>query len=183
MSIDISSLPVSGGLLVAGALWAGVSAFALGPLVAERSAAQMDFEEHCQKSVVQNIYTNSLLPSVQPKISCNQVFGHMPSEYRQLMDAFGMGAACNTLDQMNAQKQRIEDLKQQRVQAATDQAGSRCSCAISHFTQTNRGSLALYAGSARLITPSSVTDLQTSLMASANSEVCQRFTESNSSTF
>ena len=171
---DLSTLPISGGLLVAGALWAGVSGFVLAPLVVERSAAKSNWQGQCQAAVAQDIRDAAPLHNLSPELSCDDVLGQLPPGYGDLLSFAGMDAACKALDQAKAQRQRLRELKQARLDRAAEQAGSICSCAVAHLTQSQRWSFALYAGSATLIAPPVAKDLNTALMTSARSPSCNR---------
>ncbi|CTQ58144.1 hypothetical protein LA5095_01956 [Roseibium album] len=174
MALDITSLPVSGGVLASGLVFAGLSAFVLGPLVAERTAQKIGWYQDCEREIVQDLHSHTSDPVQQPAISCKDMFGHMPGEHRQVLNLFGMGAACAALDQTLEQKRRLETLRQQRLERAADEAGARCSCAVAHLVETERVSLALFVSSARLITPPSLTDFRASLKSSAESPICRR---------
>ncbi|TPW33120.1 hypothetical protein FJU08_00695 [Martelella alba] len=172
MPIDISTLPISGRVIVAGLVWAGVSAFALGPLLAERTAEKIGWQEDCQHQVVAAIAARQPEPEAGPSFGCDQVFGSLPPEYRQLMDMFGAGMACDALDQANAQKERLLELRRQHLENVAHEAGSKCSCAVTSFAMTKRWDLALAAGSARLLVPASVSNMHASLLEALTSPAC-----------
>ncbi len=174
--IDMTSLPVSGGVIVAGALWVGLSAFVLGPVVVERSADKMDWCETCEQQLVAEIKARQPLPSAKPNLGCDDVMKHLPKEYGKILNLFGMDAACKIVDQKNAQLKQIEAIKRERVMQAAEHANSQCECAVAHLIEIKRWSFAMHAGSARLITPSGVSYLSAALMASAKSPECARLT-------
>ena len=174
--IDMMSLPVSGGLLAAGAVWVGLSGFVLGPVYTERSAEKIDWCEQCETQLVAEIKARRPLPSAEPRLGCDDVLTVLPKEYGKLMTLFGVDAACQLVDQQNAHRQRVADLKRERVMQATEHTASQCACAIAHLIEDKRWSIALHAGTARLISPSITRDLKSSLMAAAKSPECARLT-------
>ncbi|MCQ0989585.1 hypothetical protein [Jiella marina] len=172
MPIDFSSIPISGGVLVAGALWAGASAYALGPLVAERSAEQIGWTADCEQRIAADIKTRQPAPEPGFAFQCGDLLGGLPGEQRQFLDMFGMGIACDAMDRAQARKRHLAELKRQRIERAAAEAGSRCACAVSHMTMVKRWDFALAAGTARTVVPSSVTNLRASLLESLASPAC-----------
>lgn len=172
MIIEPNSLPVSGSVLFAGVAWIGLSAFVLGPLLAERSAQKIGWQVDCEKQVVRTVAAQEPASSAEPMFGCGDVFGHIPYEQRQIMDMLGFGAACQMVDRVNDQKQRLLQMKRQALEQAVAAAGSKCSCAVAHMTMSKRWDLALAAGSARLVVPPSVANLRASLMESLASPSC-----------
>ncbi|OXT01985.1 hypothetical protein B7H23_03345 [Notoacmeibacter marinus] len=172
MPFDITSLPVSGGVLVAGAAWAGLSAFVLGPLVAERSAETIGWMPQCERLVADDIMESGVEPELQLMLGCHDVLGVLPPEHRQILETFGLDMACEMVDAANDQKKRLADLKRQKLERAVAQAGSKCACAVSHMTVSKRWDFAVAAGSARTVMPSSVANIGASLLGSLASPSC-----------
>lgn len=172
MILEPNSLPVSGSVLFASVAWIGLSAFVLGPILAERSAQKIGWQADCEKQVVRTVAAQEPALSVEPTFGCNDVLGHIPYEQRQIMERLGFGAACQMVDRANEQKQRLLQMKRQALEQAAAAAGSKCSCAIAHMTTSKRWDLALAAGSARLVLPPSVANLRVSLMESLTSPSC-----------
>lgn len=169
---DINTLPVSGGVIAAALVWAGASAFVLGPMVAERSAQKIGWQADCEQRVVSDIKANAPAANEGTVLGCKDVLGALPPDYNRLMKGLGFGAACTLLDKTNEQKRRVADLKRLRLERAAAEAGSRCSCAVSHLTVSKRWEFALAAGSARIVVPSSVADIRASLLQSLASPSC-----------
>ncbi|NDW06483.1 hypothetical protein [Jiella pacifica] len=172
MPIDFSSLPISGGVLVAGAVWAGASAFVLGPLVAERSAERIGWYSDCEQRIAADIQTREPVPESEFTFQCGDLLGVLPGEQRRVLDLFGMGRACEAFDYAEIQKRRLAELKRQRIERAAAESGSRCACAVSHMTMTKRWNFAIAAGTARTVIPASVANLRASLLESLASPAC-----------
>jgi hypothetical protein len=74
-------------------------------------------------------------------------------------------------DQVQAQERALHEAKQRRLEMRAAQSGSRCACAAS-LTLENRTSWALYAGSARLVSPPDVVHLDAALTRALHSPHC-----------
>jgi hypothetical protein len=173
MSIDIlSSSPVSGSAAAGVLVWAATSCFLLAPIITERTALKIGWFEDCPKQIVADIQSRMPNSTFQPSIGCNDMVGALGSETKQLINMFGLGMACDALDQKKAQQKRLAEIKRERLSQAAQEASSKCSCAVGHATESNRVSLALHAGSARLIPSASMADLKGTLRASLHSPVC-----------
>lgn len=174
--IDLQSLPVSGGVIVAGALWAGVSAFVLGPLVVERSAEKLQWVPICEREITLEIAANQPVGDLKPEVSCDQALGFMSKDHRRFFNLFGLDQACRAVDQANAKKRELQALREKRLAQTAQRAGAQCTCAVDHLIEEKRWSVALHAGTGRLVTPSVMRDLNSSLVTSARAPHCARLT-------
>ena len=168
--MDFSTLPISGGIIVAGALWAGVSAFALGPLVINRMTELSGWSASCEAMLDDHATSQTPPPPPRPSVGCNE-----------LMDLFGEGAdqLCGqggdtifnllTIDPLAAQKEAAGERERARLDRITELAPSRCSCAAK-LVGADRVRWGLYAGSARLIGGSD--DLLVDLTQALHSPAC-----------
>lgn len=85
MPIDINTFPISGRILVTLLLWSGVSAFALGPVVAKREIELTNWGEACAASLTTQIENRRVVKNGVPEVGCR--------EFGQLMDGLlGHGA-------------------------------------------------------------------------------------------
>jgi hypothetical protein len=167
-----SSLPISGSTAAGVLVWATTSCFVLAPIITERTAYKIGWFEDCPKQIVADIQSRMPSSTFQPNITCGDMVGALGAETKQLMDMFGLGMACDALDQKKAQQKRLAEIKRERLSQAAQEASSKCSCAVGHATESNRVSLALHAGSARLIPSAPMSDLKGTLRASLHSPVC-----------
>lgn len=96
MPIDINTFPISGRLLMTLLLWGGVSAFALGPLVAEREIKRTNWGAVCVATLPHPVDANRTAQSAVPELRCRDL--------DQILDGlFGQGtgqALCS--DQVEA---------------------------------------------------------------------------------
>lgn len=161
MPIDINTFPISGRLLMTLLLWGGVSAFALGPLVATREIERANWGEACAASLATQIDARRPVQSDIPDVGC--------AELGQLMDGLlGQGAGraiCSdevggavdgTIDlirkldpNLHAQDAARELAERQSEQSA-ELAPTRCTCAAD-VVASDRLRWAVYAGSGRFI--------------------------------
>jgi hypothetical protein len=168
------SLPITGGVLLAAALYAGISLFVTGPLVGERMVAKLDWGAQCARQIRAEV--EAIEPPIlsTPKLGCNEMFGFMfGAEGAQFCNRHGNMFSDNPVNRMmegadNAQR----EAQQRRMDYAASRAGSRCECAVTTTLETRRTSFALLAGSARLITPPSIRLLESDLVSSLNTPAC-----------
>lgn len=167
---DLNSLPISGGIVVAAALWAGVSAFALGPLVASRTIATSGWSNTCEADLRGAIATQVPKPQTHPTISCADVLGAVGNGANQLCDQGGdLLFKLLTIDPLAAQKEQLRRRDAARLTRIAELAPSRCSCA-SRIVASDRLSWGLFAGSGRLI--GGPVNLQSDLTQALHSPIC-----------
>lgn len=166
--MDFSTLPISGGIIVAGALWAGVSTFALGPLVADRMTEVSGWSGVCE-AMLDNSVT-SQTPPPRPSVGCNELMGLFGNGADQLCGQGG-DTIFNllTIDPLAAQKESARQRERTRLDRIAKLAPSRCSCAAK-VVGADRVRWGLYAGSARLIGGSG--DLLADLTQALHSPAC-----------
>lgn len=169
--MDFSTLPISGGIIVAGALWAGVSAFALGPLVAGRMTEISGWSASCE-AMLDNSATSQTLssPAPRPSVGCNELMGLFGEGADQLCGQGG-DTIFNllTIDPLAEQKEAARERDRARLARIAKLAPSRCSCAAK-LVGADRVRWGLYAGSARLIGGSD--DLLADLTQALHSPAC-----------
>ena len=178
MSIETNLFNSGGGIVVAGLIYAGVSMYGTGPVVLERMVHKSGWIERCERSVKSDLQTNRSPPAPTPQIGCDDVFGLMGPDMGRLVKSMGGAAACQVLDAKNAANRQLEQWKEKRLAAATSRARSRCDCAVSYVGETKRGSVGLFAGSARLIRPTVIRNLDGALQSALNTPECVAITKS-----
>lgn len=173
---DLNSLPISGGVIVAGALWAGVSAFALGPLLSDRELIRDGWLGACEAGLQSDLaHQRATAPSnTVPEFDCNSTFGLLYGDQGQaLCQEYGnFSIPIPGLDSLREQERRAHEAETRRIDRAASKAGSRCECAASVYQAQNRLPLALYAGSGRLITPPQVKSREAELTRVLASPAC-----------
>ena len=171
MNFDSSSLPVSGGVVLAGLFYAGVSVFALGPLVAERTIEKSNWPAQCQQNLTADIELERTPPKVIPRMDCKSMLGSFMPQLSDLCTHYGNpdfgGMATQVIRQQEQARKHIED---QRLSRAAAQTGSRCACAASIVARDY--DWAIHAGSMRLIKPTSVKNLSSELKQAVHSPHC-----------
>jgi len=178
---DINSMPVSGGVILAGALWAGLSIFALGPVVAERELERDGWLKSCEMGLKAAIRSQrqSQTKSMVPEFDCSSTFGAIYGAQGQaLCRQYGnFNLPVPGLDQLREQERRLKKAEKQRVERAASKAGSRCECAAAHYMAEERLSLAIYAGSGRLIIPSEIKNRDAELGRALATPACTKMME------
>jgi len=173
MSFDTSNLPISGGVILAVALYAGVSFIGTGQVIAKRTIENSDWGAMCQSTLQAEISTRREPATIIPRTDCNSLLGGLMPELGALCNQYGnpdlSGGTTSMLREQERQRREAED---RRIALAASQTGSRCDCAVSVVTQ-DRLNWAIFAGSARLISPPAVTDnLNSELTRALNSPYC-----------
>lgn len=165
---DFGSMPVTGGALVAGLFYAGVSLFVTGPLVGERMVEKMDWAHQCARHIGDE--AAQLAHPPMPKIGCNELFGMwLGREGTQLCGTFDESPLGQALQSTENAKRAMQE---RRLDYAAARTGSRCECAVSLTLENRRLPFAIHAGTARLVTPPSIKLLESELVSSLNSPFC-----------
>lgn len=171
MLSESGGLPFSGGIVVAGLIYAGVSMFVTGALVGDRTIEKSGWLPRCERTVLASATANQLAPQSIPQFNCGimgQLFG---ADSKNLCDT--LGEVLNPLtSQIATQERRLVEANRRRIAAAASRATSACTCAI-NVTLEKRVPWTLYAGSFRLIKPSTIGNLDAELMTSLNSPFCR----------
>lgn len=167
---DINSLPVSGGVVASGLVWAGVSAFVLGPLVGDRTAhLKLNWPETCERSIRASAQTDGPAATVQVPSLCGLFFGIYGDDGARYCAMHGHhidGPANRLLGGIQAQR---DEVHRRRMEFAVSRADSRCSCALTTATEKRRLQLALHAGTARLVP---LKNWRSELVTALNSTEC-----------
>lgn len=149
--IDLNSLPIPGGALLAGIGWIGISLGLLGPLVAERTIEKAGWAGFCERNLRAAI-TEQIpeRPSSQQR-SCADTVGVMGEFGRDFCD-LGGGILLDlmTIDPTSGAREVARQAEEERLNRLADQAPSTCSCAASQVASDRLG-WGLHAGSARVL--------------------------------
>lgn len=167
---DTAGLPLGGGLLIAGLIYAGASLFITGQVVGERTIHQADWIPRCEKGIVAAVTRDA--PVLQTPVKtpdCETIMGSFAGrDGRAMCGAFGFMFENPAAAHIEAQNRRLRQAQKARVK----QAGSRCSCAV-HVALEDRVPWAIHAGSFRLISPPPVRNFEAELSAALSSDTCK----------
>ena len=168
MSIDASTLPISPTFLIAAVGYAAISALITGPEIASREIARSDWQETCQTKLRAEIEVtrrpNLTIPDV-PDIG-----GLLCGVYPELRELCAM--IPDPTAAARATERHLQEAEAARINAAAAGSADQCTCAETVYIEDQRLSLALYAGSGRMITPNSVEHRETALMRALNNPAC-----------
>lgn len=168
-----NSLPFGGSVTIAGVIYVGTSLLVSGPFIGERMIELSGWDKQCQSIIHSELTANQPAPSFSPQISCNSILGMwMGSQGKAWCARYGDRLINPLGDQLNAQRRRVEELNRRRLSNAVSKTTSRCSCAANLALETNRTAFALHAGSIRLVNPSAVKHLQSTLVTALNAPLC-----------
>lgn len=167
---DLSTLPVTGGALLAGTAYAALALLVTGPLVAERTIDKSGWLARCaSRNLVEA--TAATGPSL-PSLDCGAVLGAIYGRDGAVFCArYGeaLSLPFNVLGPLQRQQQNAARARAAQQAAAS---GSRCACAVRTVLDERRLDLAVYAGTARLVTPLSVRALDAELARAARAPAC-----------
>lgn len=148
---DFNSLPIPGGVFVAGITWATLSAFVLGPVVADRTIDNTGWHKICERDLRASAVSQIPKAQSKPDIRCKDIANIFGPDATQLCELGGNTLFdIITIDPLAAQKEQARQLEADRLSRITALAPSACSCAASSVS-ADRLSWGLFAGSARLI--------------------------------
>ncbi len=169
---DGSGLPISGGVIVAGLIYAGVSMFVTGPVVGERIIDKSGWDQQCKAALKSEIIAQSPAPSFTPKLNCNAILGLFGSQGQELCSMYD-GALSPFTNQLQELETRNQAFQQRRITQAISQTKNRCDCAAALTLEQKRTALAIYAGSIRLVSPPAIKNLKSELTTSLRSPRCE----------
>lgn len=168
LSVDASTLPISGGLLLATVCYAAVSALITGPEIAEREIVRSGWHTTCETMLEADLEATRRPDQVIPQVP--DLGGMICSVYPELQ------GLCMHIPDPNAAaratEMRLRAAEEQRLRNAARGIGDRCSCAVEIYSRSEMLSLALYAGTARIVTPSAVENRENALTRTLHSPIC-----------
>jgi hypothetical protein len=168
------SLPITGGAVLAVALYAGVSLFVTGPLIGGRMVEKMDWAGQCAGQIRAEVEAREPEASATlPRLGC-EIFGVWHGEAGMSFCAkhghvFEDNPVNRTIERLERAKREAQ---QKRMDYAASRAASRCDCAVTTTLENRRVSFAIYAGTARLVSPPSIIALGSDLATSLNTPAC-----------
>jgi len=170
MAVDASTLPFSPTLILAAAALAGVSAFVTGPEIARREIARSDWTATCESDLRADLEATRAPRQIIPRgTDCSSTVGLFYPELREI--CYRLGNPDPAAPAREAER-LAREAEEARIRRAASRTGSRCECAETVYIEQERVSLALYAASGRLITPSSVENRQAALSRALNAPAC-----------
>ncbi|MFN3171248.1 MAG: hypothetical protein ACE37E_11205 [Hyphomicrobiales bacterium] len=170
-----------GGIGLAVVAYAAFSVFVSGPELGQRTINLVhDWPRICQQGIEARAQPQEAPEISMPNINvCRMIFGIYGSDGQAYCDMHGhyfdsgasdfLGTLGDIADALDAPRRTLEqELQDQAIADAPD----RCSCATNQVLTNNRYAFAWFAGSARLITPPSIDNLQSELRAALSSPQC-----------
>lgn len=177
---DLSTLPVSGSLIIGCALYAGASIVA-GQVVGARTIDKSGWVELCELSIRDafngEIDRRKRDEALVPETDCDSLIGRWHPELNRLCRGLGNPDLGGPGARAAREAERLERQAEDRAlaQAATG-AGSSCQCAAAVYRRESLIALAVYAGSARAYTPPRVANMTTALQDALEEPICVHFT-------
>lgn len=172
MALDPNSLPFSGGIILAGLIYAGASILITGPTIGERVIAKSDWLPRCERALHETIQLENPAPVSAPKPNCQNLLGAFFGSDGQALCGQLNGLLNPITSQIEEQERRLAEANRNRIALAASRSSSRCTCA-ENVVLEDRVPWALYVGSFRLVTPSAVRNLDEQLMSALSSPFCK----------
>jgi len=166
-----NGLPISGGVVIAGVIYAGVSMFLTGPVIGERTISRSGWEQQCKAALKAEIVAQAPAPTFTPRLNCNAVMGLFGSQGQALCRQYGERLLPFT-NQLQELQDRKKAFRERRMSLAISKSKNRCECAAALTLEQKRVPLALYAGSIRLVTPPAIKNLKSELITALRSPRC-----------
>ncbi|WP_299500471.1 hypothetical protein [uncultured Roseobacter sp.] len=163
MAIDTNGMPISGNVLLA------IGAFALASIVAgqimgARMIDKADWPKLCPAILAAEAPMPERFERKTPTMRCDDTVSIFGAEAKELCHIFGNPDFNGQTAQLEKEAyDRKQSLAEQRRAKIARHAGSRCDCASSTYLQDNWWQLGLYAATARQVSLSSVTGMNTEL--------------------
>lgn len=173
MPFDQVIPPIGAGLFLTGAAYVAFATLVSGQVIGQRTMEKSDWIPRCEQALV--LATKQNAPNLQtpvPTPDCNSIIGIFAGPDGQQLCNIMEPLFQNPLaDQIAEQNQKLKDAHNRRVEDTAERAVSQCTCAM-NVQLEDRMPWALYAGSARLITPSKIRNLDAELFDALSSPVC-----------
>lgn len=170
---DTSNTPISGGTVLGLVIYGTLSLFVTGPIVSERLIEKSGWLENCPEAIRAEIEAQRPQPFRLPNITCSDIFGLYGDDGREYCDYYGDYEIPIPFAGLIEKFQNVAAERHDRhVAQQAAKAGSRCSCAAVVTQERKRIDFAISAGTARLITPVSVQNLDASLAQGLRAPEC-----------
>lgn len=188
MSFEGSGISVSGGLLVAAAVFVGGSLLA-GYTVAKRQIEMSGWPQLCEAELVDlaqaELDVKRRPREIIPEKRCNQqldgappIFGDHRTIWNGVCEMIGNpDLNKHARDAEKKLQDRIDALNSKRLAIVQSGAGSQCGCAVNLHLQEKMIPNAIYAGSLRTVSLPAVENREAELRRAARSPACAVFTE------
>ncbi len=172
MPTDFSGLPFSGGILLAGLIYTGASMLVTGPTIGQRVIEKSNWAPRCERVLQETIILENPPPVPALKPDCSSLLGALfGADGAEFCGVYG-GLLSPLANQIEAQERKLAQANRRRIELAASNSSSRCSCA-ENVVLEDRVPWALYVGSFRLVTPSSVRNLDGQIMSALTSPFCK----------
>lgn len=170
---DLSSLPVSGNVLIAAVLYAGVSVYA-GQEVATRSIDKSGWHYRCERSLRSDLARQMPKASaLTPKRDCESRIGRFHPELSRLCWQYGNPDLSLPAERARQQAEAAANAARRAILAdAVKDVGSRCSCASALWRREALIPLGIHAGTARMITLPGIRDREAGLARALETPLC-----------
>ena len=176
MSIDLNQFPIAPTTLLAGVAYLAFMAVVGGPGIASREIAKSGWHSRCEAQLIADLEASRASPAVIPETPdvCRMVGGMVGGIFSNMPE---LGELCTLVPDPNVRLAEAERRRQAdedaRIRRAAERTNDACSCAVASYQASHRWELAGYAATARLYTPSAVSERETALARALRSPSCR----------
>lgn len=167
--MELQNLPISPGLVLAAALYSGMSAFVTGPELTARVIERSNWSEVCAAGLRRDLEATRAPTELIPDVP--DVRGIMRSILPDLAPLFD--AMPDPMAPAREAARRAREAENTRIARAAEGIADQCQCAIAVYTEAERLSIALWAASARAVTPQAIEHRDSGLVRALRSPACQ----------
>ena len=173
--MESTSNPVFGKVGLSALFYGGLMLFVIGPEIAHRTINTMNWSQICARLVEQKAQQSQPPSTSLGKIDMCRLFfglyGRQGEDYCRMHGPTINGPVNKVIGLVEGQKDR---LREWRMEQATGDADTQCTCASSYVRETHRVSWAFYAGTARAITPPALQNLPNELTLALSTPQCAK---------
>jgi len=172
---DTTSAIVGSSTFAAALVYAGISGFITGPVMTERMIEKdINWPRQCNEHISAEIQQSQKPAIALPKIGCNTLFGWFGPDGADYCRVHGHLFEDNIFNStIDAANNATEATNRKRREFAAGRSKDRCDCAVITTIDDQRLSVALYAGSWRLIKPAAIKNIRSELIKNLNTPACK----------
>jgi hypothetical protein len=171
---DTTTTLLGSSAIVAGLIYGAVSGFITGPTMIDRMTEKtIDWPKQCVRTITAEVRRNEAPAPQMPTLGCRSIFGWLGPDGDAYCRMHGHLFDDNPLNQaMTATQTAARQAQENRLRHAAERAPDRCACAVTTTIEENRLSIALYAGTWRLVQPPAIKNLKSELATNLNASAC-----------
>jgi hypothetical protein len=172
---DTTSAIMGSSAFAAALVYAGISGFITGPVMTERMIEKnINWPRQCRAHISAEVQQSEKPKIALPKIGCGTLFGWFGREGAEYCRVHGHLFEDNIFNStIDAANNAAEAANRKRREFAAGRSRDRCDCSVTTTIDDQRLSVALYAGSWRLVEPAAIKNLKSEQIKNLNTPACK----------